>query len=401
MTIRIGRTLPPAAAPIPLSNVLRALPECFRHDGDVSRFEGEIIQEFRQRYCVLVSSGKAALVLILKALQNLYPERDEVVVSAFTCFSVPAAIKKAGLKIKLCDTGAGSLDPDKKQLREIIESDKKDNKILCVLVTHLFGCPADYSGIKQIVGTQIPIVEDAAQAMGQEIDGKRLGTLGDVGFFSLGRGKALSTIEGGVILSSREDLGNELIRLSSNIESFTVFDKIKFGVKSICTTLFQQPFIFCLPKALPFLILGETLYEEDFSICKMSSLQMRLARNWRERLQRHQDFRRKNIRFWQETIPQKFSLVCPRTKEIAMIRFPLMAPSKKERDMICLKSEENGCGVMPTYPSTINEIPQLASEIVGQHYPNAKKLADCLFTLPAHEYVRESDRLKILNLLNS
>ena len=166
MTIRISRTLPPAAAPIPIRTVLRALPSCLRPHSDDSRFEKELKQEFGRRYCLLVSSGKAALFLILKALRHLYPERDEVVISAFTCFSVPAAIKKAGLKIKLCDTGTRSLDLDKKQLREIIETDKKDNKILCVLVTHLFGCPADFSGIKQIVGTRIPLVEDAAQAMG-------------------------------------------------------------------------------------------------------------------------------------------------------------------------------------------------------------------------------------------
>ncbi len=264
MTLRIGRTLPPAAAPIPLNNVLRTLPACFCSDTEDRRFEEEIKQEFGQRYCVLVSSGKAALVLILKALKKLYPGRDEVLIPAFTCFSVPAAIKRAGLKIRLCDTGTGSLDLDKKQLREIIEKDKKDNKIICVLVTHLFGCPADFSGIKEIVGAQIPLVEDAAQAMGQEIDDKKLGTLGDVGFFSLGRGKALSTIEGGVIVARREEIGSELVRLLRKLDKCTVSDKIIFAGKSIFTTLLQQPLLFWLPKALPFLKLGETIYEEDF-----------------------------------------------------------------------------------------------------------------------------------------
>ena len=234
-----------------------------------------------------------------------------------------------------------------------------------------------------------------------EIDDKKLGTLGDVGFFSLGRGKALSTIEGGVILASRVELGNELVRLASKIDKFTVSDTIKLAVKSICTTLLQHPSIFWLPKALPFLKLGETIYEADFPICMMSSWQMRLARGWRERLQRHQKVRRKNINSWQESIPEKFSLVCTAKEEFAMIRFPVLAASGKERDMICQRSEKTGSGVMPTYPLPINEIPQLASEGLGQHYPNAKKLADCLLTLPVHEYVREIDRLKILNLLNA
>ena len=98
MSIRIGRTLPPAAAPIPFSDVLRALPSCFRHDQSVS-IEPTNRKEFENYYCYFVSSGKAALFLILKVLQNLYPGREEVLIPAFTCYSVPAAIKKADLKI--------------------------------------------------------------------------------------------------------------------------------------------------------------------------------------------------------------------------------------------------------------------------------------------------------------
>ena len=400
MGFRVARTLPPAAAPIPLLKVLRAMPACFFECASDSRFEEEIKKEFNKNYCFLVSSGKAALVLILKALKALYPERDQVLIPAFTCYSVPAAIKKAGLKIKLCDTGTGSLDLDKKQLRKIFETDNKKNKILCVLVTHLFGCPADFAGIKKIVGNKIPIVEDAAQAMGEKIDDKKIGSLGDVGFFSLGRGKSLSTMEGGVIVTSREDLGDELTRLSKKLETCSVSDKIKLAVKTILSTLLQRPDLFWLPKALPFLRLGETIYEEDFPIRRMSSFQKSLAHNWQERLKGHQKIRKKNINFWQENLPHNLSLICSRQKLSSLIRLPVLAQSAKERDIFCIKSEKTGCGIMPTYPTPINEIPQISEEFEGQHYPNAKFLADCLMTLPVHEYIRERDRRQIQNLLN-
>ena len=52
----------------------------------------------------------------------------------------------------------------------------------------------------------MPIVEDAAQAMGSEDHGVQLGVMGDVGFFSLGRGKAFSTYEGGVILTNNDEI---------------------------------------------------------------------------------------------------------------------------------------------------------------------------------------------------
>ena len=401
MLIRTGRTLPPAAAPIPLKDILRALPSCFSENTVDFQFEDEIKQKFGQHYCMLVSSGKAALVLILKALQKLHPERDEVLVSAFTCYSVPAAIKKAGLKIKLCDTGEGSLDFDKRQFEEIIEADKKNNKIICVLVTHLFGCPADFYGIKKIVGSRIPIVEDAAQAMGEKIENEKLGTLGDVGFFSLGRGKALSTMEGGAIVTNRDDLGGILSDLLRKLEAPSVSDKLKLAVKTIFTAVLQHPVLFWLPKGLPFLRLGETLYEEDFSVLKMSSFQKSLVRNWQQRLQGHQNARRKNINFWQENLPEIITLICARQKKISLIRLPLLAYSAEERDRVCLKSEAAGCGIMSTYPAPINEISQISEEFAGQYFPNAQQMAKCLMTIPVHEYVSERDRMRILQLIKT
>ncbi len=400
MTIRIGRTLPPAAAPIPLSNILRTLPSCFRHSDTDFLLEKEIKQKFGQPYCFLVSSGKAALTLILQALHKLYPDCGEVLIPAFTCYSVPAAIKKAGLQVKLCDTGSRSLDFDKKQLKKIIQTDTKEKKILCVLVTHLFGYPADITTIKQIVGEEIPIVEDAAQAMGEEIKGQKIGSLGDAGFFSLGRGKALSTIEGGVIISKRPDLRAELNTLIKDLEKYTFSNKIKLAVKTIITTLLQHPVLFWFPKSLPFLRLGETLYEDDFPLRELSPVQRGLARNWQVRLKRHQEARKNNINFWKKHLPGILSPVGLPQQSPGLIRLPVLTRSEKERDEFCALSEQRGLGVMATYPAPINEIPEIAGEFSGQQYPNAKRLADCLMTIPIHEYVTEKDRLAILRLFN-
>ncbi|MCI5207270.1 MAG: DegT/DnrJ/EryC1/StrS aminotransferase family protein [Candidatus Electrothrix sp. ATG2] len=369
MSIRIGRTLPPAAAPIPLRDILRALPSCLSEDADDLRFEGEVQQEFGVKYCMLASSGKAALVLLLKALQKIYPDRDEVLVSAFTCYSVPAAIKKAGFKIRLCDTGKRTFDFDKTQLEDIIETDKKNNKIICVLVTHLFGCPADFHGMKKIIGDKIPIVEDAAQAMGEEMGEKKLGTLGDVGFFSLGRGKALSAMGGGVIVTDRDDVAGALNEVLKHVEASSFLNKLNVAVKTLLTTVLQHPVVFWLPKSLPFLKLGETLYEEDFSIQKMSSFQRNLVRNWQKRIKKHQTVRRKNIHFWQENVPQIMMLSWAEQRKTSLIRLPFFAQSAEERDRICLKSEATGCGVMPTYPTPINEISHISDEFSGQYFP--------------------------------
>jgi len=399
--IRIGRSLPPAAAPIPLKDVLRALPACFQNNVADPDLVKEIKQDFEQKFCLLVSSGKAGLVMILEALHSLHPDRDEVVLPAFTCYSVPAAVKKAGLKIRLCDTGKGTLDYDKMHLAEIIGTNQQAKKILCVLVTHLFGCPADFDGIKAIVGNTIPLVEDAAQAMGEEKNSKKLGTQGDVGFFSLGRGKALSTMDGGLVITNQDDIGYELIRLSKKMDRFTVSDKFKLAVKTIFTTLMQHPAVFWLPKSIPFLRLGKTIYEEDFPMCSMSSFQISLMHNWRKRLQRHQKARRENINFWQAVSLQNSFFMCKEKKSVNLVRLPVLISSAEDRDKFCRASKEKGCGIMPTYPTAINDIPQISGEFAGQLFPNAQYLAEHLLTLPVHEYVRDSDRTKILDILNS
>jgi len=285
--VRIGRTLPPAAAPIPLVDIFRALPACLRPGALDGRFAQEVTREYGSKYCFLLSSGKAALTLILLALKKTYPGRDQVVLPAFTCYTVPAAVKRAGLQVRLCDLAPSSLDFDKEQLQTIIAADKQKKKILCVLVTHLFGCPADFTGIRTGIGPEIPIIEDAAQAMGEALDNKKLGTFGDIGFFSLGRGKALSTMEGGIIVTDRDDLANIIKSLIVPLTGYSAPDSLSLAVKTVMASILQHPSLFWLPKALPFLRLGDTLYEPDFTLCRLSSFHLNLARNWLNRLERH------------------------------------------------------------------------------------------------------------------
>ena len=131
--MRFGRTLPPAASPIPRIDIFRALPACLRPGATDGHLTQEIMREYGSKYCFLLSSGKAALTLSLLALKKIYPERDQVVIPAFTCYSVPAAVKRAGLQIRLCDLAPSSLDFDKEQLQGIIAEDKQEKKFSAFL----------------------------------------------------------------------------------------------------------------------------------------------------------------------------------------------------------------------------------------------------------------------------
>ena len=398
--MNVKRVLPPAAAPIPWSNILKAsLLNFSRSQSSLQDFQNELKSFFEADFCFLVSSGKAALSLILETLHEMYPHRNEVIIPAFTCYSVPAAIKKAGLKIKLCDFEPGSFDLDRKNLETIAKRTESHNKILCVLPTHLFGLPTKTSTYNQLFNNEVTLIEDAAQAMGTEINGKKLGTLGDIGFFSLGRGKALSTLEGGVIITNRKDIGTLLDKKISALPNYTYGEKITLIIKAIFTTLLQNPRLFWLPKSLPFLRLGETHYEPHFEPKKLSNIHGILADGWKNRLNSHQRTRMTNLEKY-KTVQSKMDgkASFPWLQTIyPLIRLPGLAKNSQIRAEILLNSEENGYGLMPSYPTLINGIPELQHEFSDEQFPIAQSVCDRLITLPVHEYVTPKDIYEIFS----
>ena len=93
--MKIQRTLPPALAPVSLMKLYGGLRGLLSLNRDTAWLEREIMEYFGVKHAFLVSSGKAALYVILKALKEINPGKKSVVVPAYTCFSVPSAIVKA------------------------------------------------------------------------------------------------------------------------------------------------------------------------------------------------------------------------------------------------------------------------------------------------------------------
>lgn len=100
--MKIQRRIPPATAPLFWKDLGHSLVGIFSGQRSHERLKAEVREYFGVRYVFLVSSGKAALTLILLALKAVSP-KEEVLIPAYTCFSVPSSIVKAGLKVALCD----------------------------------------------------------------------------------------------------------------------------------------------------------------------------------------------------------------------------------------------------------------------------------------------------------
>ena len=392
--MKIRRTLPPAAAPLALSDLLHGLAGILFGRTCGERRERELREHFGVRHVYLVSSGKAALTVILKALKRLAPERNRVLIPAYTCFSVPSAIIKAGLQVSLCDIDPAAFDFDYALLKKAI-----GKKTLCVVPTHLFGVPADMDRTCAACRDEgVFVVEDAAQAMGGNYKGKKLGTIGDAGIFSLGRGKNITCGSGGIIVTNSDAVARELGREYARLEAPGITEGLKELVKTALMALFIHPSLYWLPAGLSFPGLGKTVFSRKFPVKTLSGIQAGLLRNWKSRLEKSNRVREENTRHYRERL-QPFTAFTEGTVTAPLLRLPLRTGNRAERERICELPGMKGMGLGRMYPGAIHEIKQLRSRFIGKRFPAAAALAEELVSVPTHHLLSKRDRERICELL--
>ena len=388
--MNIRRTIPPTAAPISLIDLAHGFRGLMNRKFPAS-LENEMKEYFRTNHVFLVSSGKAALSLILSSLKRLTGKK-KVILPAYTCFSVPSSVRMAGLEIVLCDIRPETLDYDFNQLKKLL-----DDETLCILSTHLFGIPSDVAKIRSLVGDKrIFIVEDAAQAMGGAYDGQKLGTLGDVGFFSLGRGKNITCGSGGVIITSTRDIADSIQKEHADLEKVPMIEYGKNIVEIIFQTIFIRPILYWFPRNLPFLKIGETHYYRSFPVKKFTRFQAGLLYNWRKKLEMMNRSRAGNAEYYIENF-QLSGRMPIYDNELYYNRFPVYLADKASKDKLCEMG--NVLGISSMYPSPIHKIQEIKNNYKTVCFEYAEIISDTLVTLPTHVLLNENDRKRICEMV--
>jgi perosamine synthetase len=392
--VKIQRTLAPTAAPLTWRDLLRGLlAPCYGRRG-MARLTEEFKEYFGVKHLFWVTSGKAALTLILLGLTRL-SSRRKVVIPAYTCFSVPSSVVKAGLTVETCDVDPETLDFDMAALRVAL-----DQEVLAVVPTHLLGSCADVAQAGRYAkDKQIYVIEDVAQAFGGMKAGRPLGTSGDVGFLSFGRGKNITCGSGGLILTNSDRIA-EAIRVEyEKLETESFAGAMRNWLEVAVMRLLVNPAMYWFPSGLPFLKLGETKFYRDFPISKMDRIRAGLLSSWRTRLSRSTTARSQTtshlIRSLRENEPHR---IFPQSQYGSVhLRLPLLMRSGEQKKRLCALSKQRGLGISPFYPATVRQIPELQSTLSGARgVAGASILADCLVTLPTHDYVTDSDVRRIV-----
>jgi len=400
--VKIARTLPPVGYRVHAASLLTAAAGLIRHD----RYREQILQPdfaraFDRRTVFAVSSGKAALALTLRALAQLTGRR-KVIIPAYTCYSVPSAIVKAGLDVVPCDLAEGSFDYDHTRLVPLLRAD-----VLCVVSVHLFGIPADTPRLAQLCrGTGIFVVEDAAQSFGGGSQGRKLGTIGDVGIFSFGRGKNITCGSGGLIVTASEPIAAALGAVTGGLRSSSFAGDVASFVTLTLLSWFILPRLYWFPAGLPFLRLGETIFHDDFPIRWMSEFEARLLRDWREQLSVLEGHRRLNAEHYFANInvlaegvhglPQPARL----HRGVPFLRLPVILSKRSDRERLVFEQDGKTLGISTMYPGSVAAIRQLAGRLGDSSYPRAEAIAQQLVTLPTHPLVTPSDRERICAVVN-
>ncbi|OGW52203.1 MAG: hypothetical protein A2Z50_03620 [Nitrospirae bacterium RBG_19FT_COMBO_42_15] len=391
--MKIRRTIPPVAAPVDMNMLFHGITGLFKGESHLKRLERETMDYFNVKHVFFVSSGKAALTIILNALKSLSPERGEILIPAYTCFSVPSAIKKAGLKVALCDIDPKTFDFQQGLLKSAI-----NKKTLCIMPNHLFGIPSDVKGIKDVCkGKGIFVLEDVAQAMGGEMKGNKLGTLGDVGFFSLGRGKNITCGSGGIIVTNSDRIAEAINGIYSELEYPNMKEQIKDLLQIIAMNIFIRPSLYWFPSGLPHLKLGETFFYKNFPVKKLSGMNAGFLWGWQKRLESLNKIRREAARLLNKCL----GLQKDYDGAIAYLRLPFVASSKELRDKIYSSSREKGLGISLMYPTPINEIEELEGQFNGMAFPQAKVVSERLLTMPTHQFLSKKDKEDICRLFRT
>jgi dTDP-4-amino-4,6-dideoxygalactose transaminase len=167
--------------------------------GEVAAFEREFAEHLCARHALCVNAGSSALICGLIGA-GVGPG-DEVIVPAYTWNATPNAVIASGALPVLAEVDE-SLTLDPADVERRITTRTK-----AILPVHMRGAPADMRALMQVARNRgLALVEDVCQAAGASFEARRLGTFGDAGAFSLQFNKIITTGEGGVLVTDRDDL---------------------------------------------------------------------------------------------------------------------------------------------------------------------------------------------------
>lgn len=363
-------------------------------------FRAAICSKFKVRHCFFVSSGRAALCVLLGVLKELAPgDRDEIVIPSYTCYSVPSTIAKSGLKVLVRDIDPETLDYSIPGLKE---TDWK--RVLCVMTANLYGIPNNLPEIGRIAKENGAfLIDDASQCMGGMVGSRFSGTFGEAGVFSLDKGKNITTMQGGIIVTDSDEIASLVDIRVAALPSPPTSSVISCSMKLLAYAAFLNPRMYWLPESLPFLNLGTTIYTTEYPVEGYSALLGGFGASLFRRFDEITAARVRNGLAYHEALSGVKGLerISIRTdSKPVYLRYPALVRDKGRRRSILARLKKNGIGATASFPRSVIDLEEIGGILsAGSSGKNGRELAEKIITLPTHPFVTGNDIDRAVSVL--
>ncbi len=406
------RMLPPGGAPVTLGGVKNGLAAARRRDQALEDLRQAFKTRYGARHIFATSSGRSALSILFTLLRLSALEakngRDQILLPAYVSFSLPAAVVKAKCRVALYDVDPLTLAPKLESVKAAISE-----RSLAVVACHQFGYPFDLAPMTELCREYgVMLVDDAAQGLGASCSGKAAGRMGDAGIFSFGRSKPLTAFSGGLLLTDDDNLAERFEILAEQITGGRKAG-ILLPLKILGLWLTRRPEIYLFPASVPWLKLGASIFDPNFTHEPFSPMQAGLLEYSLDRLDSINESRAAKAEIYRQALfGDGRNPPCPELRGVSVesgatpihLRFPLLPASGDGKEAFdTLELVDQKLGISRGFPLALDEIPELLPHLDAPaqngpdgNFPGARLLARKLVTLPTHDQVTDGDCRRIL-----
>jgi dTDP-4-amino-4,6-dideoxygalactose transaminase len=325
---------------------------------EVRRFEDEFADVCEADHGVATSNGTTALHAAFEAL-GIGPG-DEVVTTPYSFVASANAVRFAGAQPVFGDVDPETYNLDPDAVEEIV---RERENVEAIMPVHLYGLPADVDHLLDIADDyDLAVVEDAAQAHGAQFRGRKVGSFGDAACFSFYPTKNMTTGEGGMITTQRDDV-------AERAESFVNHGRPPEG-------------------GYRHVRLGHNF--------RRTSLSAAIGRVQLDRLPDYNAARRSNAAYLTDALADA-NVVTPTEPDDRTHVYHQYTVRTDDRDGLADHLDESGIGTGVYYPTAIHEQP--AYEDAAPDAPVAERTAEQALSLPVHPNVSEADLRSIASAI--
>jgi dTDP-4-amino-4,6-dideoxygalactose transaminase len=340
-------------------------------------------ETWRTRDPLLTDSGTTALTLAMVAGQR--EDKRGIALPAYGCYDLVTAAHGAGVPVRWYDLDPGTLGPDWASLETTISKG-----VGALVVAHYYGVPVDMGRARELARTHsVLLIEDAAQGVGGVLDGLPLGSHGDLGVLSFGRGKGVTGGGGGALLINNGLGRKTLAGFGHSLE------RGRGALRTLVTTSAQwvlaRPAAYAIPSALPFLKLGETVFRSPAPLRDIGAAELGILAGTLGRVEAESEARRRNAAWLIERLGDQVTVPGAGLGTPGYLRLPVMPKESQISQARLARGRE--LGIMPAYPRVLTTLP--GPTATAEPFAGASALVRSLITLPVHSLLTAGDRERL------